>query len=103
MNLPDLLKTAGIPSHYAALWFDGCALEASTLYVPDKPTGERLARLYGPQLREALPSLHIRVGVPLSQRASATPQPPGFLNAAGRKAWHGQRKEAAQQRLQEQE
>ena len=100
-TLVELLKSAGVPSFYAGVWFRGCDLVNGTLYVPDRQSGESIGKLFGGKLRAAFPALHIRVGAPL--KAADKPSPPSILNAAGRKAWRGEQHTAKQQTLQESE
>lgn len=71
------------------------------LWVPERGHAESLARLYGPQLRQACPSLTMRVGTP---NGKPKDEPPKFLNASGRKAWKGEKtREPMQPKLGESE
>lgn len=101
-NLLNLLRRAQIRRYWSHLWFRGCVFESGVLWVPERSHAESLARLYGPQLREAFPGLTMRVGTPNGKPESE--KPPSFLNAAGRKAWKGERaKEPRQPKLGESE
>jgi hypothetical protein len=91
--LLDFLKMAGVPCAQREVWFSGCTVTDTTLYAPTKAQAEDIARLFGAQLKQHRPNLHLRVAAP----SSSTEQPPGYLNAAGRKAWKGEQRQAAQQ------
>lgn len=95
--LIELLKDAGIPSHYAGLWFLDCTFDHGVLWVPTRQDGQCLARLFGVQLRAVYPTIKIQVSI--KQRPEDTAQPPSYLNAAGRKAWKAER--PTQQKLSE--
>lgn len=90
--LAALLKLAGINPGQRATWFTGCTLVGLVLFVPTKDQGETIARLFGPTLKAVRPTLAMKVATP-------QPQPPSYLNAAGRKAWKGEQREAQAQRL----
>lgn len=88
MLLVNLIRRAKVRKYWGHVWFGGCVLDGTVLWVPHHDQAESLARLYGPALRKALPALTMRVGKPTNPAKS---EPPRYLNAAGRKAWKGER------------
>jgi hypothetical protein len=62
-TLKDLLARAGInaSAFWMDTWFRGCALTKNQLMCPDKATADSIARMFLPQLREAMPDIEIRV------------------------------------------
>jgi hypothetical protein len=90
--LDSLLVSAGIPRYFLGLWFDGCRLEKTILFVPDRESGESIARLFGPQLRAVMPDVLIRVS--LEVKAAPKPKP-----SAMKASWH--KMQAKQQKLTE--
>ncbi len=55
------------------LYFRGCALTSGVLFVPNRETGEMIARLFGADLKRVIPDLRITV-----QAVTAKPRPSAF-------------------------
>lgn len=91
--LGRLLFDCGIAGDLADSWFKDARFVRPILFVPDQASGQSIGKLFGPQLREVVPDLVIRV----ETFTEKPKQQPAYLNAKGRK-WLAQ-----QQKLSEQE
>ena len=87
MTLTQLLDKAGIATYYRHLYFTGCAVKGSVLFVPARDIGALIGRQFGADLRAVICDLSIRVAPTLTIHGEP---PPKYLNAAGRKAWKAQ-------------
>ncbi len=91
-TLLELLKMAHVSPGQREGFFDSCWLDGNVIMCPERAQAERVARLFGNQIREIIPTVAIRVAVAAPKAPDAKPRKtkpksdvPGYLNAAGQK------------------